>query len=173
MQAFGTGKAARWPLMAAAFGLMIGLAGPAFSQGAVVARFGEWQKRCETPPGAKAEQCTLIQNIAAEDKPGVTLAVVFLKTADGKGALLRALAPLNVLLPAGLGLKIDEADVGRASFLNCSVDGCLAQVEIDATLLGQLRNGKTATFIIFLSPEEGVGIPVSLAGFGQGFDSLP
>jgi invasion protein IalB len=40
-------------------------------------------------------------------------------------------------------------------------------------LLGQLRNGKTATFIIFQTPEEGIGFPMSLAGFGPGFDKLP
>ena len=40
-------------------------------------------------------------------------------------------------------------------------------------LVEQLKTGKTATFIIFQTPEEGIGIPVSLSGFAQGFDSLP
>ena len=29
-----------------------------------------------------------------------------------------------------------------------------------------------ATFIIFQTPEEGIGIPMSLKGFGEGFDKL-
>jgi invasion protein IalB len=44
---------------------------------------------------------------------------------------------------------------------------------MDDGLIGQLRNGKLATFIIFNTPEEGIGIPVTLAGFGEGFDALP
>ena len=44
---------------------------------------------------------------------------------------------------------------------------------LDDTLIGQLRAGRTATFIVFQTPEEGVGIPVSLTGFSNGFDSLP
>jgi invasion protein IalB len=28
-------------------------------------------------------------------------------------------------------------------------------------------------FIIFQTPEEGIGVPISLAGFGEGFDALP
>ena len=44
---------------------------------------------------------------------------------------------------------------------------------MEDTLVGQLKGGKTATFIVFQTPEEGVGIPVSLAGFGAGFDKLP
>ena len=40
-------------------------------------------------------------------------------------------------------------------------------------LLDQLRNGTTATFIIFQTPEEGIGIPMTLTGFKDGFEKLP
>ena len=40
-------------------------------------------------------------------------------------------------------------------------------------LLGQLKGGKSATFIVFQTPEEGVGVPVSLNGFGPGVEALP
>ena len=44
---------------------------------------------------------------------------------------------------------------------------------LDDELLNLFRNSKTATFIIFQSPEEGIGVPISLNGFGEGFDALP
>jgi invasion protein IalB len=44
---------------------------------------------------------------------------------------------------------------------------------MDDNLLRLLRNGQTATFIIFQTPEEGIGFPLSLRGFGEGFDKLP
>jgi invasion protein IalB len=44
---------------------------------------------------------------------------------------------------------------------------------MDDKLLGQMRVGKTATFIIFQTPEEGIGFPMSLAGFGEGYEKLP
>lgn len=146
---------------------------PARAQGVVKNTFGDWQMRCETPAGAKSEQCALVQNVAAEDRPNVTLLVIMLKTADSKSRLLRVVAPLGVLLPAGLGLKIDDTDVGRAGFVRCLTTGCVAEVVMEDNLLGQFKAGKTATFIVFQTPEEGVGIPVSLEGFGTGFDSLP
>ena len=129
--------------------------------------------RCETPAGAKTEQCALVQNVAAEDRPNITLVVIVLKTADGKSRLLRVIAPLGVLLPAGLGLKIDQADVGRAGFVRCLASGCVAEVVMEDNLIDQLKSGQTATFIVFQTPEEGIGIPVSLNGFGPGFDALP
>jgi invasion protein IalB len=163
---------------AAAVALLAGLAAlvpaaPAMAQGVVKNTYGDWQLRCETPAGAKTEQCALVQSVAAEDRPNVTLLVIVLKTADGKSRLLRVVAPLGVLLPAGLSLKIDQTDIGRAIFVRCLPTGCIAEVVMDDNLAGQLKSGTTATFIVFQTPEEGIGIPVSLNGFGKGLESLP
>jgi len=145
----------------------------AAAQGAVKSVHKDWQIRCDTPPGAKAEQCALIQSVTAEDRANVGLTVIVLKTADLKSRLMRVVAPLGVLLPSGLGLKIDQADIGRAGFVRCLPNGCIAEVVMDDALISKLRNGKTATFIIFQTPEEGIGFPMSLAGFGEGYDQLP
>jgi invasion protein IalB len=155
------------------FSALIGTERPAFPQGAVRAVYNDWQVRCETPPGAQSEQCALFQSVIAEDRANVTLTVVVLKTADQKSRLMRVVAPLGVLLPSGLGLKIDQTDVGRAGFVRCLQRGCYAEVVIEDNLLKQLRTGQTATFIIFLTPEEGIGFPMSLKGFGEGYDKLP
>jgi len=148
-------------------------AGVAFAQGAVRSVHNDWQVRCDTPPGAQGEQCALIQSVTAEDRANVGITVIVLKTADQKARLMRVVAPMGVLLPSGLGLKIDNADVGRAGFVRCLPNGCVAEVVMDDNLLRQLRAGQTATFIIFQTPEEGIGFPMSLKGFGEGFDKLP
>jgi invasion protein IalB len=145
----------------------------ALAQGAVKSVHKDWQIRCDTPPGAKSQQCALIQSVTAEDRANVGLTVIVLKTADQKSRLMRVVAPLGVLLPSGLGLKIDNADIGRAGFVRCLPNGCIAEVVMDDNLINKLRNGKTATFIIFQTPEEGIGFPMSLAGFGEGYDQLP
>ena len=146
--------------------------GDARAQGEVRKTFDDWQLRCETPAGAKAEQCALVQYVAAEDRPNLTLVVIVLKTADNRGYLLRVVAPLGVLLPSGLGLKIDQNDIGRAGFVRCLTTGCVAEVVMDDGLVRSFRTGTQATFIVFQTPEEGVGIPLSLKGFGNGFESL-
>jgi invasion protein IalB len=148
-------------------------AGEAAAQGVVRAVQGDWQIRCETPPGAQSEQCALMQSVTAEDRPNVGLTVLVLKIADQKSRLMRVVAPLGVILPSGLGLKIDNADVGRVGFYKCLPNGCLAEITMDENLISKMRTGQTATFIIFQSPEEGIGFPMSLKGFGEGFDKLP
>ena len=150
-----------------------GFAGAAHAQGAVRSVHGDWQIRCDTPPGAQSEQCALIQSVVAEDRSGAGLTVIILKTADQKSKLMRVVAPLGVLLPSGLGLKLDNTDVGRAGFVRCLPNGCVAEVVMDDNLLNQLKTSKTATFIIFETPEEGIGFPLSLKGLGEGYDKLP
>jgi invasion protein IalB len=166
-----TGTSLIGPSLAVA--LLLGLTASASAQGAVRSVHGDWQIRCDTPPGAQAEQCALIQSVVAEDRSNAGLTVIVLKTADQKSKLMRVVAPLGVLLPSGLGLKLDNVDVGRAGFVRCLPNGCVAEVVMDDKLLNQLRTAKTATFIIFETPEEGIGFPLSLNGIGEGYDKLP
>jgi invasion protein IalB len=153
--------------------ILMAAGGGARAQGVVRSVYGDWQIRCETPPGAHGEQCALMQSVTAQDRPNVGLTVLVLKIADLKTRLMRVVAPLGVILPSGLGLKIDNKDVGRAGFVKCLPNGCMAEINMDENLVTQLRNGQTATFIIFQSPEEGIGFPMSLKGFGEGYDHLP
>jgi invasion protein IalB len=147
--------------------------GSARAQGTVRSVHGDWQIRCDTPPGAQAEQCVLIQSVTAEDRPNIGLTVIILKTADKKNRIMRVIAPPGVLLPSGLGLKVDNAELGRAGFVRCVPNGCVAEVVMDDNLLSKLKSGQSATFIIFQTPEEGIGFPISLKGLGEGFDKLP
>lgn len=162
----------RFSFLAAA-ALFVSASSAALAQGAVQSKHGDWELRCDTPAGAMHEQCALLQSVTAEDRPNVNLSVIVLKTADGKNRLLRVIAPLGVLLPSGLGLKIDNTDVGRAGFVRCLPIGCVAEVVMEDKLIQSLKNGHNATFIIFQTPEEGIGIPLDLKGFAEGFDALP
>lgn len=140
--------------------------------GTVRSVHNDWQIRCETAPGAPAEQCALVQSVTAEDRPNVGLTVIILKTADGKNRIMRVLVPLGVLIPKGLGLRIDQTDIGSAAFVRCLPNGCVSEVYLDEKLIAQLRGGKTALFLIYQTPEEGIGVPLSLSGFSAGYDRL-
>jgi len=172
------GPASQTPWMAALliFGLLVAWllpVGEGLAQGVMKSRHGEWALICDTPPGASSEQCALVQNVVAEDRQEMGLSVVVLRTADRQSELLRVLAPLGVLLPNGLGLYVDDNEIGNAFFTRCFNDGCYAEVVLEDKLVETLKNGTTATFIVFQTPEEGIGIPIDLAGFTEGFAALP
>ena len=166
--------------VAATLGLVAALAAtPVAAQtladfkGRVASRHGPWTVLCDTPIGAPKEQCGAAQEVVSEERPDLGVTVLVFKTADGSARVLRVLAPLGVFLPKGLGLNLDGEDLGRALFVRCVREGCQAEVILDDALIGRMRGGKSATFIIFQSPEQGTGFPLDLSGFGEAFDALP
>jgi invasion protein IalB len=144
----------------------------AHAQPVVRDSFQAWQIQCETPTGAPAELCALVQNVAAVDRPNVELRVTIVRTLDGGAHILRVAVPLGVLLDGGLGLRIDDTDIGTADFARCLPSGCYVEMIMDETLVQTLSTGQTAWFVIFQTPDEGIGIPIELAGFGEGFAAL-
>lgn len=140
--------------------------------GNVKSQHGDWQVVCKPPPpGASKEVCAVVQSVTAEDRNNVGLTVYFQKFSNGT-QVLRVFAPIGVLLPPGLGLKIDGKDVGNAPFLRCHTFACYAQVTVEQDLVAKLSTGKTAIFIIFQTEEAGIGIPISLAGFNEAVTKL-
>lgn len=160
----------------AIFGFTAALSGAAFAQrpadGDVIAQHGDWQVVCKPPPpGSKDKVCALVQSVTAEDRNNVGLTVYFQVFSNGT-RVLRVFAPLGILLPPGLGLKIDGKDVGNAPFLRCHSFACYAQVVVKDELTKQLSTGKSAIFVIFQTEEAGIGIPISLNGFAKGLAAL-
>ena len=179
MTAFTDAKRSKagWALLSLVGGLLLAAprafaAGPE-AQGAVRDKHGDWVTRCETPPGAAHEQCAVVLSVVDQERPNLVLVVIVLNTADRKARLMRIIAPLGVLLPPGVSLRIDNADAGRLSFLQCLPNGCVAQLAMDESLIDKLKNGKTATLGVFQTPEEGVGVQAPLAGFKEAYEQLP
>ncbi len=145
---------------------------PQLADGTIKGQYGDWQFVCKPPPpGAKNEVCALVQSVTAEDRQNIGLTIYFQKFSNGV-KVLRIFAPVGILLPPGVGLKIDGADIGHAPFLRCHTFACYAQVTVEDKLIEQLKTGKTAIFIIFQTEEAGIGIPISLAGFNEGLAAL-
>jgi len=140
--------------------------------GQVKAIYGAWKLKCAQIAGAKADKCALVQDLKLEDRPNMVLTVLLMRSFDSDKKILRIVAPLGVVLPAGLGLRVDDADVGNVKFLKCWKFGCLAEVIVDDKLVGRFSAGKTASFIVYPTPDYGIGFPAPLAGFSDGLKGL-
>ncbi len=127
---------------------------------------GEWVVHCTS-----ATACVLGQSVADETRPEIAITVVAIKPPSGS-PILRIVAPLGVLLPEGVGLKVDQTDMGRVAFLRCTPEGCVAEAELSADQIAKLSAGTTATFSLMQTPSEGVSVPVALKGFKEGFAAL-
>jgi invasion protein IalB len=158
-------------------GVFFALASNGYAQsevgsGQVKAVYGAWKLKCAQIAGAKQDKCALVQDLKLADRPNMFLTVLLMKSFDSDKKILRVVAPLGVVLPTGLGLKVDNADVGNVKFLKCWKFGCLAEVIVDDNLVSKFSSGKTASFIVYPTPDFGVGFPAPLAGFAEGLKSL-
>jgi invasion protein IalB len=137
----------------------------------VRAQYGDWKHECSKPPGSRNELCAITQDVTDESNSDIGVSVHVQRLPGGE-SILRVIAPLGVLLTHNLAVKIDGDYLGEAPFLRCYVLGCQAQIEIDDKLRSRLTSGKTLLLVIHRTTEQGVGIPISLDGFGQAFTAL-
>lgn len=127
---------------------------------------GQWEIRC-TDQG----RCFMHQFFNdAEGKP--LLSVSIGKAANG-AVEAQVLAPLGVNLPAGLLIKIDNADIGRAPFLTCLAEGCTARIPMPPQLIDRMKAGAVSSYFIRrIDTGEEVQASISLNGFTAAFDAL-
>ena len=87
--------------------------------------------------------------------------------------MLRVYAPTGVLLRKVLGLKIDDKHVGRRAVLRCMPFACSPRSSSTKSSSKTAEEAaRTRVFVIFQTEEAGIGIPISLKGFGEGVAAL-
>lgn len=143
-----------------------------FAQQARTEKFGAWDLHCQTSQNSPSEECGLSQSVRSEDKPNVNIAVMIIKPFKAKSAILRIVAPPAVFLVNGVSMKIDQTDIGRLPFFRCAPGGCISDAPLDAELLSKLKNGKIATLVIYMEPDEGLRHQIRLDGFKEAFAQL-
>lgn len=139
-------------------------------------KHGDWEIRCA------GENCVMAQTfVDSESRPVLAVSISKLPepqtTAEGVVimGIARILTPLNVQLPEGLGLKIDEGKARSAPYVVCSQVGCLSRPPLTADLVDELKNGGKAEFLTVIETREGkriVSSPISLSGFTAAFEAL-
>ena len=135
--------------------------------------FGAWTKICTLPPGTPNIQCEVVQNVRAQNRPDIAFRVTLYKLPKNQGTLMRVFVPIRVELRLGVGIKIDNKDMGKMEYRRCLGDNCVAEAFLKDNDLKAFLDGKMATYFIFTTPEEGVGGMIDLNGLKDAYNSLP
>ena len=135
--------------------------------------FGAWTKVCSLPPGTPNVQCEVVQNVRAQNRPDLAFRVTLYKLPKNQGTLMRVFVPIRVELRLGVGIKIDNKDMGKMEYRRCLGDNCVAEAFLKDDDLKSFLEGKMATYFIFTTPEEGVGGMIDLNGLKDAYNSLP
>lgn len=140
----------------------------------VVATHGDWQVRCDEG----REVCVMSQ--IGKDGSGKDLVEVQLRRLEGQKApdgtaipaAIQIVAPLGVLLPAGLRIQVDGKEERAAPYEVCTQGGCLVRQPMSDGLLNEMKAGNAAKLTLVAVPQREIATNISLNGFTKAFESL-
>lgn len=134
--------------------------------------FGAWEVRCiegtdtcamsqvgKTADGKRALLVTIQRLAGAKADNGVAIP-----------AAMTVQAPLGILIPYGIRLKIDSAEVVPLPLSRCVQVGCVSQAPMLDEAVSRMKKGSTAVFGFFLDKE--IIVNISLSGFTKAFNDL-
>ena len=136
-------------------------------------RFDDWTVGCEKlGEGDKAQdRCFIYQTVVNNDtdQPVLQVAIGYLPGDNKPAAILTV--PLGVVLPAGMGISVDDSETIRIPYERCVPKGCIAGIPLDDKIIGQFKRGLKAKVLLHDGTQR-IALPVSLKGFTKGFDAL-
>lgn len=134
--------------------------------------YGAWTKICSLPPGTPNVQCEIVQDVRTQERRDITFRVTFYKLPQNQGVLMRVFVPIRVELQSGIRIKIDNENVGKLEYRRCLGNNCVAEALLKEDVIKHFLEGKVATYIIFTTPEQGIGGLVDLNGLRDAYATL-
>lgn len=135
------------------------------------ATHGAWEVHCVEG----TEDCTMRQfGDTPDGERALMVAVKRLEGVTNEGqpvpAAMEVLAPLGLLIPYGIRLKVDQGEVTGIPLIRCVQDRCIAQEPLSEQSVSTLKGGATARFGFVMNDE--VLVDISLNGFTAAYNSL-
>ncbi|OPB31970.1 Invasion associated locus B (IalB) protein [Bartonella sp. AR 15-3] len=124
------------------------------------------------PPGTPNVQCEIVQDVRTQKRRDITFRVTFYKLPQNQGVLMRVFVPIRVELQSGIRIKIDNENVGKMEYRRCLGNNCVAEALLKEDVIKHFLEGKVATYIIFTTPEQGIGGLVDLNGLRDAYATL-
>jgi len=106
-------------------------------------KYGDWQKICFKPGGAKMVCRTSISGTFETGQVAVRIYVVE-REGDGS-ARLQMFLPVGLYMPPGAKLTIDKGNAHKLPFTWCLTNTCIAGDAAKSALLREMEAGKTLT----------------------------
>ena len=133
---------------------------------------GSWTVRCESDEEGRPPGCIMFQNVVQKTggQPVLHFAIG-IAPEDGNPTVILSL-PLGISLPPGVGIQIDEGKTANFPVERCEPDGCRAGMKLREATIEQLTAGSRLTITFHDGERQPISVPLSLDGFGDGFQAL-
>lgn len=150
--------------------------------------YSEWVKFCVNPgqqaEGAgkdaaakdakdKSKQVCLTGTDGRLESGQPVIAVVAIEPAAEPQKILRITLPVGMHLQYGTRLIIDQDPALTAPYMTCFANGCIADYDMTADMLGKLKKGKKIVIQGINFDGSAISVPVPLTQFAKAHDGPP
>lgn len=136
-----------------------------------------WVKFCEdikikevkTEKTVSKKVCMTLHEQRINIRTGVPLISVAIRSVTGHAKeRFMVTVPLGMVIPTGMGIKIDKEKVIKLNYTYCHGVGCVAEYAMTPELMKSLKSGKDmAVITVGILNGKTIGFKVPLNGFGS------
>ena len=135
--------------------------------------YSPWTKFCLKGQETNAQQvCFTGKDGRIESGMPVIAAVLIEPEGDSK-KVLRVTLPLGMQLPQGTRVIVDQGQPMNAPYIICFTNGCMADYEASAELIGKLKKGQGLVVQGINSQGQPISLVLPLTDFSKAYDGPP
>jgi invasion protein IalB len=131
-----------------------------------------WATRCNDAAKPQERTCVLSRALVDPSSKRLMVAVTFRIAPPDRKPVMKLLLPVDLYLPAGVKLSIDQGVAQTLKFETCIRGGCLAPVPLDGALLQRLRRGTDIKVGYQTVDQKPVDLTLKLDGFARSYDQI-
>ncbi len=140
--------------------------------------FSPWTKFClkgapGQPPDPNAREVCFTGKDARVESGQPVVAAVLIEPQGMDKKLLRVTLPLGMQLAHGTRVIIDQNQPMTAPYVICFTNGCMADYEANAELIGKLKKGQGLVIQAINATGQPISIVMPLTDFAKAYDGPP
>ena len=135
--------------------------------------YSPWTKVCLKGQEANAQQVCFTGKEGRIDTGMLVIGAVLIEPEGAANKILRVTLPLGMQLPQGTRAIVDQGQPMNAPYMICFPNGCMADYEASAELIGKLKKGQSLVVQAINSQGQAVSLTLPLPDFAKAYDGPP
>ncbi len=135
--------------------------------------YSPWTKVCLKGQEANAQQVCFTGKEGRIDTGMLVIGAVPIEPEGSTSKLLRITLPLGMQLPQGTRVIVDQGQPMNAPYIICFTNGCMADYEASAELIGKLKKGQGLVVQGINSQGQPISLVLPLTDFGKAYEGPP
>jgi invasion protein IalB len=135
--------------------------------------YSPWTKFCLKGQEADAKQVCFTGKDARIESGMPVVAAVLIEPENEPKKILRVTLPLGMQLVHGTRVIIDQSQPMTAPYVICFTNGCMADYEANAEMIGKMKKGQGLVVQAINSTGQPISLVLPLGDFGKAYDGPP